>query len=141
MNKKNTNTSSGKKKSKITFPKVMLVLAIVVVLGIVGYVIFDKINSSAVKDISIGGAYSELYVGNPEYDEVSYNVSVYPSNANQAFRNGVLYFPQHKLFRLYFRESPSQKSFFEIYLSPSPYCQRLAPPFLCPAIYHKTPQA
>lgn len=85
MSKKNTNTSSGKKKSKITFPKVMLVLAIVVVLGIVGYVIFDKINSSAVKDISIGGAYSELYVGNPEYDEVSYNVSVYPSNANQAF--------------------------------------------------------
>ena len=85
MSKKNTGKNTSTKKKKITFPKVMLILAIVVALGIIGYVVFDKINSSTVKDISIGGAYSELFVGNPEYDEVEYNVSIYPSNANQAY--------------------------------------------------------
>lgn len=85
MSKKTTGKNTSTKKKKITFPKVMLILAIVVALGIIGYVVFDKINSSTVKDISIGGAYSELYVGNPEYDEVEYNVSIYPSNANQAY--------------------------------------------------------
>lgn len=85
MSKKTTTKTDSKKKKKITFPKVMLILAIVVTVGILGYVIYDKIDSSVVKAVSIEGAYSELYVGNPMYNSVSYDVSVYPANANQGF--------------------------------------------------------
>lgn len=82
MSNKNTNS---KKKKKITFPKVMLILAIALGVGLVGFVIFDKVTSSTVKAVSIEGAYSVLYVGNPKYDSVEHNVAIYPTNANQGF--------------------------------------------------------
>lgn len=77
--------SKSKKKKKITFPKVMLILAICLCVGLIGFVIVDKVTSSSVKAISIEGAYSVLYVGNPKYDSVEHDVVVYPSNAKQGF--------------------------------------------------------
>ena len=72
-------------KKKITFPKVMLILAILIAVGLGASMIIDKLNDSVAKSISIEGASSDIYIGNPQYESVEFAVSVYPSTANQGY--------------------------------------------------------
>ena len=86
-NKKTSTTQNAEApKKKITFPKVMLFLAIAIAVGMGAYAIIDKLNDSVAKSVNIEGAYTELYVGNPQYESVEFGVSVYPSTANQGFK-------------------------------------------------------
>ncbi len=89
--KKNNQSSSSNgadapKKKKITFPKVMLILAIAIAVGWGGFAIIQKLNESVAKSVNIEAAYSEVYLGNPQYESVEFSVSVYPETANQAYR-------------------------------------------------------
>lgn len=84
-NKKKSTAQDGTKKKKITFPKVMLILAIATAVGLGAYFIIDKLNDSVVKSVNIEGAFSEIYIGNPQYESVEFDVSVYPDTANQGF--------------------------------------------------------
>ena len=86
--KKNSKSSNGGQpsKKKITFPKIMLILAIAIAVGWGGIAIIQKLNASVAKSVNIEAAYSEVYLGNPQYESVEFGVSVYPSTANQAFR-------------------------------------------------------
>ena len=69
-----------KKKSGGLF-KLLIIVPIVAVVALVGYFVISKLSDSSIKFISIEGAYSELYVGNPEYSSVVYDIGVYPAEA------------------------------------------------------------
>lgn len=83
--KSTTQNADAPQKKKITFPKVMLALAVAIVIGIGAVVVVDKLNDSVAKSVNIEGAYSEIYIGNPKFESVVYDVSVYPSTAEQGF--------------------------------------------------------
>lgn len=73
--------SKKEKKSSGGLFKLLIIMPIVAVVALVGYFVISKISDSTIKFISIEGAYSELYVGNPEYSSVVYDVGVYPAEA------------------------------------------------------------
>ncbi len=85
-NKISNAQNSEPQKKKITFPKVMLILAILIAVGLGAFTIIDKLNDSVAKSISIEGASSDIYIGNPQYESVEFAVSVFPEAANQAFK-------------------------------------------------------
>lgn len=61
--------------------KVLIGVALFMVLIFVVILVVRIANKSIVKAISIEGAYKELYLGNPEFSSVEYNITVYPETA------------------------------------------------------------
>lgn len=61
--------------------KVLIILASVVVVLFITIFAIRIADKSIVKAISIEGAYKELYLGNPEFSSVEYDITVYPETA------------------------------------------------------------
>lgn len=81
MGKKDTKK---KKKGSSLFKQIGIICGVVAVVVIVAIVVVNAINKTTIKYITIEGAYSELYMGNPEYASVEVGVSVYPETASKA---------------------------------------------------------
>ena len=78
MGKKTT-----KKKTKGSLIKQLaIILSVVIVVVVVAIVVIRAINKTTIKTITVEGAYSELYIGNPELGKVEVAVSVYPETAS-----------------------------------------------------------
>lgn len=78
------DTKKKKKKGSSLAKQLGIICGIVAVVVIVAIVVVNAINKTTIKYITIEGAYSELYIGNPEYSSVEIGVSVYPETASKA---------------------------------------------------------
>ena len=80
MGKKKT-----KKKSKASLLKQLgLTLGIAAILIVAVVVIINTINKTTIKTITVEGAYSELFIGNPELGTTEIGVTVYPETASKS---------------------------------------------------------
>lgn len=73
-----------KKKKGGLFKQLGIILGIVAVVVIVAIVVVNQINKTTIKYITVEGAYKELYLGNPEFDNAEIGVKVYPETASKA---------------------------------------------------------
>lgn len=74
-----------KKKAKSkggALKQLFITVGVAVAVILVAVVVINAINKSAIKYITVEGAYKELYVGNPEFGVAEVGVSVYPESAN-----------------------------------------------------------
>ena len=65
-----------KKKKGGLLKRLLLTTGISVAVILIAVVIINAINKSTIRYITIAGAYSELYVGNPEFGSVEVDVSL-----------------------------------------------------------------
>lgn len=77
MGKKNTK----KKKKSGLIKQLSIIIGVVVAVVVIAIVVVNAINKTTIKYITVEGAYSELYIGNPEYGKVEVGISVYPETA------------------------------------------------------------
>jgi len=80
MGKKNTKKKKGKSS---LIKQLSLIIGIVAVVVIIAVVVVNAINKTTIKYITVEGAYSELYIGNPEYGKTEVGISVYPETASK----------------------------------------------------------
>jgi len=80
----------GKKKAKKTTTKsgllkqLGLTLGIAAIVIVVAVVIINTINKTTIKTITVEGAYSELFIGNPELGSTEIGITVYPETASKS---------------------------------------------------------
>ena len=80
MGKKNTKKKKGKSG---LIKQLSIILSIVILVVVIAVVVVNTINKTTIKYITVEGAYSELYIGNPEYSTTEIGVSVYPETASK----------------------------------------------------------
>ena len=77
--------TKAKKKSKLSvFKQIALTLGLASMVAVIAFVVIKTINKTTIKTVTVEGAYSELYIGNPELGSVTIGTSVYPETANKS---------------------------------------------------------
>lgn len=79
----------GKKKKKqkgksSLIKQLSLIIGIVLFVVVISVVVIKAINKTTIKTITVEGAFTELYIGNPEFSSTEVGVSVYPETASKA---------------------------------------------------------
>ena len=78
-------TKAKKKSSKSGLIKrLALIVGLTLIVVVIGVVVIKAINKTTLKTVTVEGAYSELYIGNPELGSVEIGTSVYPETANKS---------------------------------------------------------
>lgn len=77
--------TKAKKNSKSGLIKRLgLTVGLVAMVVIIAFVVIKTINKTTIKTITVEGAYTELFIGNPELGSVEIGTSVYPETANKS---------------------------------------------------------
>ena len=77
-------TKAKKKGTGALIKRLALICGLAVLVVIIGAVVINAINKTTIKTITVEGAYSELFIGNPELGSVEIGTSVYPATANKS---------------------------------------------------------
>lgn len=80
MGKKNTK----KKKKSSLVKQLSIIIGVVFAVVAISIIVVNAINKTTIKYITVEGAYSELYIGNPEYGKAEVGISVYPATASKS---------------------------------------------------------
>lgn len=64
--------------------KLSLIIGLFIAVIVVAVVVVKAINKTTIKTITVEGAYSELYIGNPEFCSTEVGISVYPETASKS---------------------------------------------------------
>lgn len=73
-----------KKKSTSLVKRLGLIGGIFAFVIIVSVIAINAINKTTIKTITVEGAYTELYIGNPEFSSSEIGISVYPETASKS---------------------------------------------------------